>query len=76
MRVAVSDTIFLAFSLDRFLRRLPMWMGVLLFLGIFLVIIGIIYLYTRIKAASAIARGSICSTSCAATSGASPSDGK
>lgn len=54
MSFSVADTVFLAFSFDRFLRRLPLWLGVLLSLGIFLVIVGIIYLYNYLKALKAI----------------------
>ena len=56
MAVALSDTIFLAFSFDRFLRKLPMWLGVVIFLGTFFVIVGIVYLYNYIKAAGVIAK--------------------
>lgn len=56
MGPAVCGTVFLAFSFDRFLRNLPMWLGVLLSLGIFLVIVGIIYLYNYLKAFKAIRR--------------------
>lgn len=54
MDLAAYDTVFLAFSLDRFLRKLPLWLGVLLFLGIFLVVVGVIYLYNYLKTLSAI----------------------
>lgn len=50
MGLAAHDAVFLAFSLDRFLRNLPMWLGVLIFLGIFLAIVGIVYLYNYLKA--------------------------
>ncbi len=56
MGLSVPDTVFLAFSFDRFLRNLPLWLGMLLSLGIFLVVVGIIYLYNYIKAARAIAK--------------------
>jgi hypothetical protein len=54
MALVAYDTVFLAFSLDRFLRKLPLWLGVLLFLGLFLVIVGIVYLYNYLKALSTI----------------------
>lgn len=50
------DMVFFAFSLDRFLRRLPLWQGALILVGLAWTIVGIVYLYNYIKAAKAIRR--------------------
>jgi hypothetical protein len=44
-----SDIVFLAFDIGRFFRNIPMWLCMLLFLGIVAAVVVVIYLYSRLK---------------------------
>lgn len=52
MNLEVTNTAFLAFDIERALRRTPAWLSMLVSLGLVLVIAGIIYLYSYIKSAT------------------------
>lgn len=49
MNLEVTNTVFLAFDIERALRRTPAWLSILFSLGLVLVSAGIIYLYNYMK---------------------------
>lgn len=49
MDLEVMNTVFLAFDIERALRRTPAWLSILFSLGLVLVSAGIIYLYNYVR---------------------------